>query len=178
MKSALSVRKMAMIAVLCAMEVVLSRIAAINVGAYLKISFGFIPVAVCGILFGPAWAAMMAAVADVIGATLFPTAMFFPGFTLVAVVGGLIYGLFLYRKEPGLVRCLLCTAAVALVCNIVMNTMFLSMTGAIVPPDNEAFWPTVGTRALKNAIQFPVNGLILFAVWKGVRRLPAAAREG
>ena len=42
-------RKLCVLAVLCAMQVVLSRIAAINVGDYLKISFGFIPIAVCGI---------------------------------------------------------------------------------------------------------------------------------
>ena len=43
-------KRLCVIAVLIAMQIVLGRIAAINVGSYLKISFGFIPIAVCGIL--------------------------------------------------------------------------------------------------------------------------------
>lgn len=170
-------RKLCVLAVLCAMQVVLSRIAAINVGDYLKISFGFIPIAVCGILAGPMWAALTAAAADVIGALLFPTGAFFPGYTIVAAAGGLIYGLFLYRKKENLIRCLLCTFTVAVICNLFGNTLCMCLTGILPPPNNDTFWPRMGTRALKNLVQFPVNGLILFGIWKGLNRLPASVRK-
>lgn len=164
-------------AVLCAMEVALSRLAAINIGAYLKISFGFIPVAVCAILEGPLAAMAVAAVADIIGALLFPTGPFFPGFTLVAAIGGLIYGLWLYRKEITVWRCLLTTLTVAIICNIILNTVFLVMTGAMVGPDNEAFRTVLLTRIVKNAVQFPVNGIILYLLSIGLKRLPDAIRR-
>ena len=81
-------RRLCVIAVLIAMQIVLGRIAAINVGSYLKISFGFIPIAVCGILCGPFWTLLMGAVCDILGALLFPTGAFYWGFTLVAAAGG------------------------------------------------------------------------------------------
>ena len=170
------VQVLCFMAILCALEVALSRIAGINIGNYLKISFGFIPIAVCGILMGPWCAAAVAAVADIVGALLFPTGPFFPGFTLVAAVGGMIYGLFLFHKKPNILRCLLCTLTVAVICNICLNTIFLCMTGAIVPPGNDAFLPTLWTRVLKNAIQFAVNGVIIFSLWKLLEKLPAKYR--
>ena len=169
-------KRLCVIAVLIAMQIVLGRVAAINVGNYLKISFGFIPIAVCGILTGPFWTLLMASVCDILGALLFPTGAFYWGFTLVAAVGGLIYGLFLYQKKENLLRCMLCTLTVAVVCNILLNTVFLIQIGAMVGPGNEGFWTVMWTRVLKNLIQFPVNGLILFGVWKALQRIPASLR--
>ena len=169
-------KRLCVIAVLIAMQIVLGRIAAINVGNYLKISFGLIPIAVCGILTGPFWTLLMASVCDILGALLFPTGAFYWGFTMVAAAGGLIYGLFLYQKKENLLRCMLCTLTVAVVCNILLNTVFLIQIGAMVGPGNEGFWPVMWTRVLKNLIQFPVNGLILFGVWKALQRIPASLR--
>ena len=115
-------RRICVIAILIAMQIILGRIASINIGNYLKIGFGFIPIAVCGILTGPLWTLAMAAICDIIGALLFPSGAFYFGFTLVAAVGGLLYGLFLYQKKPNLIRCLLCTFTVCLICNVVMNS--------------------------------------------------------
>ena len=170
-------KRVCVIAVLIAMQIVLGRIAAINVGSYLKISFGFIPIAVCGILAGPFWTLLMASVCDILGALLFPTGAFYWGFTLVAAVGGLIYGLFLGQKQPNIIRCLLCTLTVAVICNMLLNTVFLCQIGAMVAPGNEGFWPVMWTRILKNLIQFPVNGAILFLVWKALMRIPAQLRK-
>ena len=169
-------KRLCVIAVLIAMQIVLGRIAAINVGSYLKISFGFIPIAVCGILCGPFWTLLMASVCDILGALLFPTGAFYWGFTLVAAVGGLIYGLFLYNQKENIIRCLLCTLTVALICNILLNTIFLIQIGAMVGPGNEGFWSVMWTRVIKNAVQFPVNGIILVGVWKALKRIPAQLR--
>ena len=170
-------KRVCLTAVLIAMQIVLGRIAAINVGEYLKISFGFIPIAVCGILTGPVWTLLMASVCDVLGAFLFPTGPFYPGFTLVAAAGGLIYGLFLYRKKESVIRCMLCTLTVAVICNILLNTVFLCRTGILPMPGNETFWPRVWTRVIKNLVQFPVNGIFLFGIWKALMRIPASMRE-
>jgi len=169
-------KRLCVIAVLIAMQIVLGRIAAINVGSYLKISFGFIPIAVCGIMYGPFWTMLMASVCDILGALLFPSGAFYWGFTLVAAAGGIIYGIFLYNRNENIVRCMLCTLTIAIICNILLNTVFLIQIGAMVGPGNEGFWTVMWTRVLKNAIQFPVNGLILFAVWKALKRIPSQMR--
>ena len=169
-------KRVCVIAVLIAMQIVLGRIASINVGSYLKIGFGFIPIAVCGILTGPVWTMFMASICDVLGALLFPTGAFYWGFTMVAAIAGVIYGLFLHNRKESILLTMLCTLTVALICNIVLNTVFLIRIGAMVPPDNEGFWPIMWTRILKNMVQFPVNGLILFGIWKALKRIPASLR--
>ena len=60
-------KRICVIAVLIAMQIVLGRLASINVGSYLKIGFGFIPIAVCGILTGPVWTLLMASICDGMG---------------------------------------------------------------------------------------------------------------
>ena len=169
-------KRVCVIAVLIAMQIVLGRIASINVGSYLKIGFGFIPIAVCGILTGPLWTMLMASVCDILGALLFPSGAFYWGFTLVAAIAGLIYGFFLHNHPENIIRAMLCTLTVAVICNIALNTVFLIQIGAMVGPGNDGFWPVMWTRTLKNLIQFPVNGLILFGVWKALKRIPASLR--
>ena len=78
-----------------ALSVVLSKLVSINI-SFLRIGFGFLPIAVLAILYGPAVAAIGYALADLIGAWLLPTGQFFPGFTVSAILTGLIFGWVLF----------------------------------------------------------------------------------
>ena len=117
--------RLVLIAMLVAAQVVLSRILSLSLWN-LRIGFAFVPVVLAAVLLGAVPAAVMAAIADVIGATLFPSGQFFPGFTLTAAVTGFLYGLFLHRKQttPRIVGAVLTTE---LLCSIVMNTLWISM---------------------------------------------------
>ncbi|MBE6541976.1 MAG: folate family ECF transporter S component [Ruminococcaceae bacterium] len=84
-------------ALLVAIEVVLNRFCSINTIG-LKIGFGFVPIVVAAIMFGPIPAAVVYGLADLIGSLLFPIGPYFPGFTVSAVIMGAVYGLFLYKK--------------------------------------------------------------------------------
>ena len=59
-------------AMLIAIEVVFSRLLAINV-LIAKVGLGFAAIAVCAMLYGPLWAALCAALGNLAGALLFPT---------------------------------------------------------------------------------------------------------
>jgi ECF transporter S component (folate family) len=85
-------------ALLVALEIVLDRFCSFKTFD-LKIGFAFVPVMLCAILFGPVWAAICWGLSDFVGALLFPSGPYFPGFTLSCVLMGLVYGLFLYRKD-------------------------------------------------------------------------------
>ena len=89
-----------------ALAVVLSKLVSINI-SFLRIGFGFLPIAVLAILYGPYVAAIGYGIADLLGAWLFPTGTFFPGFTVSAVLTGLIFGWVLYKKEVTFKRALL-----------------------------------------------------------------------
>ena len=90
-------QRLAVSALLIAADVVLTRLLAINTPV-MKISLGFAAVALSALLYGPWWAAVTAALGDLLGALLFPTGAYFPGFTLTAALTGVIFGLCLYQK--------------------------------------------------------------------------------
>lgn len=84
-------------AILVALEIVLNRFCSINTSGW-KIGFGFVPIVIAAVMFGPVTAAVVYALSDLIGALLFPIGAYFPGFTVVAAIMGAMFGLFLYKK--------------------------------------------------------------------------------
>ncbi len=100
MKKKISVEMLTVSALFLALEIVLNRFVSINTVG-LKIGFAFVPIVVCAIIYGPTMAAIVNALADFLGAILFPIGPYFPGFTLTAALMGLVWGHFLYRGELG-----------------------------------------------------------------------------
>lgn len=117
--------RLVLIAMLIAAQVVLSRFLSISLWN-LRIGFAFVPIVLAGILLGAIPAGLTAALADLIGATLFPSGPFFPGFTLTAAVTGVLYGLFLHKKQT-LPRILGAVLTTELLCSILLNTTWLSI---------------------------------------------------
>lgn len=117
--------QLVLIAMLAAAQVVLARFLSIPMWN-LRIGFSFVPLVLAAVLMGAIPAAVTAAIADLIGATLFPSGPFFPGFTLTAAVTGFLYGVFLHKKQtmPHIVGAVLTTE---LLCSILMNTVWISM---------------------------------------------------
>ena len=83
---------------LIAIEIVLNRFASFNVWN-LKIGLAFVPVMLAGMLMGPVKAGIVGAVADFLGAIIFPIGAYFPGFTFGAFLKGVLYGALLYKKQ-------------------------------------------------------------------------------
>ena len=94
----ITTRKLAISALLLTADVILTRLIAFNTPV-MKIGLGFTAVALCAMIYGPWWAALVAALADLLGSLLFPTGAYFPGFTLAAACVGLIFGLLLHRRD-------------------------------------------------------------------------------
>ncbi|WP_455560085.1 ECF transporter S component, partial [Agathobaculum hominis] len=67
----------------------------------LRIGVGFLCNAAIGMLFGPVVGMMAGVCTDVLGyfAGNLSMGAYFPGYTLTAVVGGLIWGLWLYPRK-------------------------------------------------------------------------------
>ena len=94
----LSVRHIAECALLIALEVILNRFVSFQ-AVGLKFGLSFLPMALCAMLFGPWWAAVCYALADVIGYLINPLGAFNPGFTITCALLGICYGLFLHEKQ-------------------------------------------------------------------------------
>ncbi|MBQ6372659.1 MAG: folate family ECF transporter S component [Oscillospiraceae bacterium] len=154
-----------------ALSVVLSKLVSINI-SFLRIGFGFLPIAVLAILYGPAVAAIGYGVADLLGAWLFPTGTFFPGFTVSAVLTGLIFGFVLYNKEVTIKRALIASALVCLGVNLLLNTYWLTFLLG------KGFKVLLASRAVKEIVAIPVMTLLITVtdryVLKQVRSRAAA----
>lgn len=78
-------------AILAAISIVLGRFFSYNVQNF-SIGFAFLPIMICGMFCGVWWGGICGALADFIGAILFPFGAYFPGFTVVAFMMGSLYG--------------------------------------------------------------------------------------
>ncbi|MBR2706788.1 MAG: folate family ECF transporter S component [Mogibacterium sp.] len=146
-----------------ALSVVLSKLVSVNI-SFLRIGFGFLPIAVLAILYGPVAAAVGYGLADIIGAFLFPTGTFFPGFTVSAVLTGLIFGFVLYNKEVTIIRALTASALVCLFVNLLLNTYWLTFLLG------KGFTVLLASRAVKEIVAIPVMALLTVAVDRYVLR--------
>ena len=118
-------KTMTAMALLTALEIVLSRFLSFSAWNT-KIGFAFVPVVLAAMLLGPVYAGIVAAVADFLGAVLFPVGAYFPGFTLTAFLMGVCYGLFLLNKQSFL-RILGAVAVHQLLLSLLLNTLWISV---------------------------------------------------
>ena len=117
--------RIVLMAMLAATQIVLSRFLSINLWN-LKIGFAFVPIAMAGMLLGPVGAGLTGMVADIIGATLFPSGPFFPGFTLTAFITAFGYGFFLQKKQT-MKNILAAVLFSEIVGTILLNTLWISI---------------------------------------------------
>lgn len=153
------VKKLVYMAMFIAITSILSRFVAIQL-PFLKITFSFIPIALSAMIFGPVYGGVVAGIEDLIGATLFPKGPFFPGFTLSAILVGVVYGLILYKKPKTTTRMIIANAIIAVVINIVLNTVWLVILY------NKGFIALASTRIIKAIIMIPIEVFMLKISWK------------
>lgn len=144
-----------------ALNVILTRIVRPVELPHLRVSFGFVATSLSSIVLGPLLSGVAAAFADVIGYFLFPSGSgFFPGFTFSALLTGIIYGLFLYKKPVSFLRVILSVLVVSLVIDIGLNTLWLSIL--LKTPWMVLF----GSRIVKTAIMYPIQVVLIYTTWR------------
>ncbi|MCM1365353.1 MAG: folate family ECF transporter S component [Faecalibacterium sp.] len=113
-------------ALLIALQVILSRLLSIQMWN-LKIGLSFIPVVIAARLFGPIGSMAVYGIGDLIGALAFATAPYFPGYTVTALLSGLIYGLFLWKKSNPW-RVIISVVLNQFICSFLLNSFWISFT--------------------------------------------------
>jgi membrane protein len=152
-KRTLDITVMAMV---LAIRLVMEMLPAITFGLYVKIGFGFIGAAIAGVMLGPWRAALVGILVDILG-NFFSgkSGQFFIGYTFTALVGGLIYGYFLYKRPLRWEQIFIAVVVVTIFCNIGLNSIWVYMTSG------KAFAVFMPMRILKNMISLPLNTAIL-----------------
>lgn len=142
-KNLFSTKMLSTLGVLLAMDIVLTRFLSINAWN-IRIGFGFVPVVLSGMLFGAVPTMVLGALADFLGAILFPTGPYFPGFTLTAALTGLTFGYFL-KKENSLRSTLCAVLIVQFILGLLLNTFWIHLLYS------SPFVPLLATRVVQSA---------------------------
>ena len=121
----LTIKQLTTLAVLIALEVILSRFFSVTIANISKVSFSFVATGIMAVYFGPKYTLFGCVVADLIGATLFPSGPFFPGFTISAGVTGFIYGLFLFKQHFSWWRILMVNVILFFIITLGLNPLWL-----------------------------------------------------
>ena len=163
-KSFFSTKTLTTLAILMAMEIVLTRF--LSIWAWnIRIGFGFVPIVIAAMLYGPTAAALLAGVSDVLGALMFPTGPFFPGFTLTAVLTGLTFG-FLLHKKQSIVNIVLSVGIVQFILGLLVNTYWISVLYS------SPFVPLLTTRVVQSASLFIVQIVTIRLLAELPKRFP------
>lgn len=158
------IRKLSAMAMMLALAVVLGFYATVQVGDFMRIGFAFIPNELTGMLFGPAAGGILAALADIVKYLVKPIGAFFPGFTLSALLGGLIYGIVLYKKPLSLKRVIVANALVTVFVNLLLNTFWLTILYG------NGFMALLPARFVKEAVLLPIDVVLYYTIAKVLGR--------
>ncbi|WP_025729502.1 folate family ECF transporter S component [Atopobacter phocae] len=154
--------KLSLFALIIAFRIMLSYIQPFSIPPYVQMGVGFIGSALMGALVGPIAGFALGGLSDIL--TFFigggSWGYFFPGYTFSAALGGMIYGIGLYRQEKSWQRIMWTVLAVTLICNIGFGSLWIKMmTG-------KAWMVFLPLRVMKNLISFPLNTMVLTLIFK------------
>lgn len=162
-----SVFSMAMVAMFIALYGVLSLLH-IYITKDLRISFTFMPVALAAMMFGPITAGIAGALGDIAGWLINPGGNYFPGFTVSGFVSGVIYGLFLYRKEITWKRIVFSAVAMVFIVEVGLNPVWLNIMYGT--PYMAFLW----LRLVKAAILIPLQVFLIYSTKDLVKKFAPA----
>ena len=170
---------------LISLQVVFGRITQINL-VIVRINLIFIPIALGGAILGPLWNGVICVAADIVNFALFPQGMFFPGFTLSAMLTGLIYGFFLKTPLPSLnkfgktgantgqsplsntkiliIRTFMAAFCVTILIEQCLNTYWITL----LPEMNEAYDYYFAVRLPKSLVMLPLHVVLVAAIWRSI----------
>lgn len=154
-------RTLTMLALLTAMEIILSRFLSLSAWN-VKIGFSFVPIVIAAMMFGPVGGGAVAAAGDMLGAILFPIGPYFPGFTLTAFLTGAVFGIFLHKKRD-LKNVLLAVGINQFILSLFLNTFWISVLYG------SPYMPLLATRIFQSVLL----AVVQFAVIKALDKVPA-----
>ena len=146
------------VAMFIALNVILNYLN-IMIGNTLRIGIAFLPIAICGMLYGSMIGGIAGAVGDIVGFITKPTGDgYFFGFTISAFVVGYLFGLLLHHKPITLARIAGAVLLYTIIITLVLSPLWLSIlygTSLFAIP-----------RIYKAILQYPINVVMLYTVTK------------
>ncbi len=158
-KFKLDTRRLIYLAMLIACEIVLNRFLSIT-SSGTKIGFGFAPIALCAMSFGPLAAAVAGGLSDLLGAILFPIGPYHPGFTLVSAAYGFVFGILFYNPSRFSKTSLFIRVAIASIINSCMG-LFLNTLWVSQLYSDRTYWAWLVYRVPEYIVEIPLRVLVV-----------------
>lgn len=160
-------KKIVLAALMLATFIILDRFISINV-QILALNFSSIAIMLVAIYCGPKYSTLVALIGDLIAALLFPFGSYFVGFTIANAIMGLIFGLFLYKKQECkeskfILKAIISNLLVLLVVNMLINTWCIHFMYG------KAFWVLVTSRIIPQIILTVANTILIIILEKVLR---------
>ena len=162
-------RYLAMMGLMIALKYILNNFR-IPVADNLNIMLTFIPTAVEAAVIGPGAAIVSAVITDFLTGFLSPFGPYFPGYMLSKALGGIIFGLFFYRRKFGFWDVFIAKALINYIVNVGLGSLWSSMLYG------KAFLVYASASIVKNTILLPIEAILLYALLRAL--LPALERRG
>lgn len=156
-----NIRSITLMAMLGAVSIILGNFT-LMMGEIIKISYTFIPNTLVFYLFGPVVGLIYGGAMDILTFIVKPTGTFFFGFTLSAMITGLLYGFILYQRPFRLWRLILANTIHLIIVKLCLNTLWLTILLG------KGFMVLFPARAIKDLIAFPIETVLMFLIFKGV----------
>lgn len=153
-----NIRNIVIIGLFIALQIIFTRLFSITL-PMIRIGFGFLPLAITSIMFGPLYGAIAASIADLIGFFMFPRYTFFPGFTLTAAISGALYGVFLYKRPKTYINLILAVVSVTL-SRFILNTLWLYIL------QGSSIFAQIPLRAFTAIVMIPIEIYMILFFWK------------
>lgn len=154
----LNSKMLTQLALLISLQVILTRFLSIQT-PIVRIGFGFLPLAIMGILYGPVTAFTGGVISDLLGFVMFPTGTYFPGFTLTTGLTALTFSYLLYNKDFSIKNITIASLIVCIVLNLGLDTLWLSILFG------KGYLMLLPTRVVKSLIMIPIQVLTISLVW-------------
>lgn len=142
----------------------------IPVGENLKIYFSFVTTAVSCLIGGPVLGLCYGFIADNLGFILHPLGGYFPGYTISAMSGAFLYGIFFYHKKITVTRIFLCKLSINFFVNVLMGSLWSAMIAG------KAYYYYFGKSVIKNTLMLPIEVILLVSIFQLI--LPILQEKG
>lgn len=160
-------KKIVLSALMLATFIILDRFISINI-QILALNFSSIAIMLVAIYCGPKYSTLVALLGDLIAALLFPFGSYFVGFTIVNAIMGLIYGIFLHKKQEEknskfILSAIASNLTVLVIVNMIMNTFCIHFMYG------KAFWVLFASRIVAQVVLAVINTSLIIILEKVLR---------
>lgn len=162
-------KELAMGGILIAIQVVLSRVLSIMLTPEIKLSFGGVPIALAGLLFGPLLGGAVGLGSDLVGILInLSGPKPHPGFMLTATLAGVIPGIFKMifineNRDQPLLATVCSFVLVLVVLHLGLNTLWLSQLFGT------PYFIAIQPRLITSTISDIANYLVTYLIYRTIR---------